>query len=156
MKKLYIHQIGLKVLNEPLFTIVASYLNINENITHFALCVRTLDQFSHLKEQIEDPFEFGRNEKMAQEIHNIQHFCNLYQILSKKSNLVELRLIVPLNSNIICILTNILKNNTKLKNLEIRNISKVSDNESDYSFTEMNDYNYDGNIHDELFIFFNY
>ena len=150
VKKLYIYQIGLKILDESLFTIVASYLNINENITHFALCGRSLDQFDHLKKQIEDPFiRFDRNEKLEQEIQNIQHFFNLYQILSKKSNLVELRLIVLLNSNIICMLANILKNNTKLKILEINNISKVRDNESDNTFEKMSD------IRDELFIFFN-
>ena len=51
---------------------------------------------------------------------------------------------------------NILKNNIKLKILEIRNISKISDNESDYTFKEINDYDYGDNIRDELFIFFNY
>ena len=155
VEKLYIYQIGLKTIDEPLFTFVASYLKKMENITYFALCGRSRGQFPHLKAQLEDPSEDDRNEKMEQEIHNMQHLFNLYQVLAKRNNLIELRLILFLNCYNFSMLANVLKNNTKLKILEIRNmINKDRDNELDYTFKEMNDYG--DNIRDEIFIFFNY
>jgi len=152
--KLRIYQIGLKTIDEPLFTFVASYLRKNPNIDTFCLCGRSLGQFYHLKDQLEDG-EDDRNEKMEQEIHNMQHLFNLYQVLIKKTNLVELRLIIFINNYNLCMLGCVLQNNTGLKVLEVRNmINKDRDNELDYTFKEMNEYG--DNIKDEIFIFFNY
>ena len=153
--KLVIYQIGLKTIDESLFTIVASYLKKASNIDTFALCGRSMGQFPHLKAQMEDPSEDDRNEKMEGEIHNMQHIFNLYQVLIKKTNLVELRLILFLNHYNFCMLGLVLQNNTNLKVLEVRNmINKDRDNDLDYTFKEMNDYG--DNIRDEIFIFFNY
>ena len=53
--KLKIYQIGLKTIDEPLFTFVASYLRKAQNIDTFALCGRSRGQFHHLKAKMEDP-----------------------------------------------------------------------------------------------------
>ena len=153
--KLNIYQIGLKTIDEPLFTFVASYLRKNPNIDTFSLCGRSIGQFNHLKAKLEDQYVDDRNEKMEQEIHNMQHIFNLYQVLIKKTNLIELRLILFLNHYNFCMLGLVLQNNTNLKVLEIRNmINKDRENELDYTFKEMSDLG--DNIRDEIFIFFNY
>jgi hypothetical protein len=156
VKKLNIYQIGLKTIDESLFTFVASYLRKNPNIECFSLCGRSIGQFHHLKKKLEDdPIIDDRNEKMAQEIHNMQHIFNLYQVLIKKTNLIELRLILFLNHYNFCMLGLVLQNNTNLKVLEVRNmINKDRDNDLDYTFKEMNELG--ENIRDEIFIFFNY
>ena len=76
-------------------------------------------------------------------------------IKMKKSNLVELRLILFLRHYNFCMLGLVLQNNTNLRVLEVRNmINKDRENDLDYTFKEMNDYG--DNIRDEIFIFFNY
>ena len=156
VKKLIIYQIGLKTIDENLFTFVASYLRKNPNITNFALCGRSRGQFHHLKANLDDPSkDDDRNEKLEQDIHNMQHIFNLYQVLIKKTNLIELRLILFLNHYNFCMLGQVLQNNTNLKILEVRNmITKDRENDLDYTFKEMNDLG--ENIRDEIFIFFNY
>ena len=73
----------------------------------------------------------------------------------KKSNLIELRLIIFLNHYNFCMLGLVLQNNTYLRVLEVRNmIRKDRNNDLDYTFKEMNEYG--DNIRDEIFIFFNY
>ena len=153
VKKLYIYQIGLKTIEEPLFTFVASYLKKNENIECFALCGRSRGQFFHLKS--DDSEEDDREEKFEQDIHNMKHLFNLYQVLIKKTNLIELRLILFMNCYNFCMLGLVLQKNTNLRILEIRNmIKKDRDYDLDYTFREMNEYG--ENIRDEIFIFFNY
>ena len=155
VKKLKIYQIGLKTIDEHLFTFVASYLRKNPNIDTFALCGRSRGQFNHLKAQLEEPSKDDRNEKLETDIHNMQHIFNLYQVLIKRNNLVELRLILFLNHYNFCMLGLVLQNNTNLRILEVRNmITKDRENELDYTFKEMNDLG--DNIRDEIFIFFNY
>ena len=152
---LRIFQIGLKTIDEPLFTIIASYLRRVPDINQFCIAGRSLGQFRHLKQNIPEGQIDDRNEKMEGEIHNMQHIFNLYQVLIKKSNLIELRLILFLNHYNFSMLGMVLQNNTNLKKLEIRNvINKDMDNELDYTFKEMNDYG--DNIRDEIFIFFNF
>ena len=139
--KLKIYQIGLKTIDEALFTFVASYLRRNPKIDSFSLCGRAMGQFNHLK--------------MLMDNHNMQHIFNLYQVLIKKDNLIELRLILFLNRYNFCMLGLVLQNNTNLKILEIRNmINKDRDKDLDYTFKEMNEFG--DNIRDEIFIFFNY
>ena len=153
--KLRIYQIGLKTIDEALFTYVASYLRRNPKIDTFALCGRAMGQFNHLKMLMDNPLQGDRNEKMEQEIHNMQHIFNLYQVLIKKDNLVELRLILFLDRYNFCMLGLVLQNNTNLRILEVRNmITKDRDKDLDYTFKEMNEYG--DNIRDEIFIFFNY
>ena len=153
--KLNIYQIGLKTIDEALFTLVASYLRKNPNIDTFSLCGRSIGQFHHLKAQMDDSFIDDRNEKTEQEIQNMQHIFNLYQVLIKKTNLVELRLMLFLNHYNFCMLGLVLQNNTNLKVLEVRNmIYKDRENDLDYTFKAMNDLG--ENIRDEIFIFFNY
>ena len=153
--KLRIYQIGLKTIDEALFTFAASYLSKTPKIDTFCLCGRSQGQFHHLKALLEDPSEDDKNEKMEQDIHNMQHIFNLYQVLMKKSNLVELRLILFLRHYNFCMLGLVLQNNTNLRVLEVRNmINKDRENDLDYTFKEMNDYG--DNIRDEIFIFFNY
>ena len=153
--KLRIYQIGLKTIDEALFTFIASYLRKNPKIDTFAFCGRAKGQFNHLKPLIENDSQKDRNEKMEQEIHNMQHIFNLYQVLIKKDNLIELRLILFLNRYNFCMLGLVLQNNTNLKILDIRNvINKDRENYLDYTFKEMNDYG--DNIRDEIFIFFYY
>ena len=153
--KLRIYQIGLKTIDEALFTFVASYLRRNPKIDTFALCGRSIGQFNHLKMLMENPSQDDRNEKMEQEIHNMQHIFNLYQVLIKKDNLIELRLILFLNRYNFCMLGLVLQNNTNLKILEVRNmINKDREKDLDYTFKEMNEFG--DNIRDEIFIFFNY
>ena len=156
VKKLKIYQIGLKTIDENLFTFVASYLRKNPNIDSFALCGRSKGQFQHLKAEIEDQAkEDDREEILVTDIHNKQHIFNLYQVLIKRTNLVELRLILFLNHYNFCMLGLVLQNNTNLRVLEVRNmITKKRDKELDYTFKEMNELG--ENIKDEIFIFFNY
>ena len=142
-------------IDEALFTFVASYLRRNPKIDTFALCGRSIGQFNHLKMLMENPSQDDRNEKMEQEIHNMQHIFNLYQVLIKKDNLIELRLILFLNRYNFCMLGLVLQNNTNLKILEVRNmINKDREKDLDYTFKEMNEFG--DNIRDEIFIFFNY
>ena len=149
--KLRIYHIGLKYIDKVLFTLVASYLSKNPKIDTFCLCGRSLGQFKHLKDQLEDPTKDDRNEKMEREIYDMERILNLYQVLMKKTNLVELRLIIFLDRSNFCMLGAVLKNNTNLRILEVRNvISKDEDKEIDLGY-----FNPD-NIHDEIFIFFNY
>lgn len=151
---LRVYQIGLKSIDENIFTFLASYLKKNNQITSFAFCGRSLGQFRHLKPLLEDQPD-DRDEKMEGEIHNTQHLFNLYQVLIKKTNLIELRLILFLESYNFCMLGMVLQNNTDLKILEVRNmITKPRETDLDYTFKEMNDYG--DNIRDEIFIFFNY
>ena len=153
--KLRIYQIGLKTIDEALFTFIASYLRKNPKIDTFALCGRAMGQFNHLKMLMDNPLQGDRNEKTEQEMHNMQHMFNLYQVLIKKDNLIELRLILFLNRYNFCMLGLVLQNNTNLKILEVRNIIyKDRDKDLDYTFKEMNDFG--DNIRDEIFIFFNY
>ena len=153
--KLRIYQIGLKTIDEALFTFIASYLRKTPKIDSFAFCGRAMAQFNHLKPRVENDAQKDRNEKMEQEIHNMQHIFNLYQVLIKKDNLIELRLILFLNRYNFCMLGLVLQNNTNLKILEVRNmISKDMEKDLDYTFKEMNDFG--DNIRDEIFIFFNY
>ena len=60
---------------------------------------------------------------MEGEIHNTQHLFNLYQVLIKKTNLIELRLILFLESYNFCMLGMVLQNNTDLKILEVLSLS---------------------------------
>ena len=153
--KLRIYQIGLKVIDESIFTIAASYLKQNPKIDTFNLIGRSKGQFHHLKAQLDETSEDDKNEKMIQDIENMQHIFNLYQVLMKKSNLIELRLIIFLNHYNFCMLGLVLQNNTNLRVLEVRNmIRKDRNNDLDYTFKEMNEYG--DNIRDEIFIFFNY
>ena len=155
VKKLRIYQIGLKKIDESLFTIVASYLNKNPKIDTFTICGRSQGQFHHLKSQLEDPSKDDKNEIMDNDITNIQHLFNLYQVLMKKTNLVELRLILFLNHFNFCMLGLVLQKNIHLKILEVRNIIRRDrSNELDYNYKIMNEYG--DNIRDEIFIFFNY
>ena len=152
---LTIYQIGLKTIDEPLFTIIASYIRKAPEINSFCIVGRSLGQFRHLKKNLPEEHVDDRNEKMEGEIHDMKHIFNLYQVLIKKSNLIELRLILFLNHYNFSMLGMVLQNNTNLKKLEIRNvINKDMDNELDYTFKEMNDYG--DNIRDEIFIFFNF
>ena len=155
VKKLYIYQIGLKTIDEPLFTFVASYLKKNENIENFALCGRSRCQFPHLSARMGDPEEDSKNEKFKQEIQNMKHLFNLYQVLIKKTNLVELRLMLFIDCYNFCMLGLVLQKNTNLRILEVRNMNdKDIDSDLDYTFKDMNEYG--ENIRDEIFIFFNY
>ena len=105
-----------------------------------------MGQFNHLKMLMDNPSGDDRDEKMEQEIHNMQHIFNLYQVLIKKDNLIELRLILFLNRYNFCMLGLVLQNNTNLKILEIRNmINKDRDKDLDYTFKEMNEF---GDNHD--------
>lgn len=155
VSSLRIFQIGLKTIDESLFTFIASYLKKVSDITKFSIAGRSLGQFRHLKPMIPEGQIDDRNEKMEMEIQNMQHLFNLYQVLIKKTNLIELRLILFLNNYNFSMLGMVLQNNTNLKILEVRNvITKDMDNDLDYTFKEMNDYG--DNIRDEIFIFFNY
>ncbi len=152
--KLVVYQIGMKTIDEPIFTFLASYIRNNKKIDSFCLYGRTLGQFRHLKPLLEDQKD-DKDEKMENEIHNVQHIFNLYQVLIKKENLIELRLILFLTHYNFTMLSMVLYNNQKLRFLEIRNIiTRDMEPELDYSFKEMNEYG--DNIKDEIFIFFNY
>ena len=152
--KLVVYQIGMKTIDEPIFTFLASYIRKNPKIESFFLYFIFLCQFRHLKPLLEDQKD-DKDEKMENEIHNVQHIFNLYQVLIKKENLIELRLILFLTHYNFTMLSMVLYNNQKLRFLEIRNIiTRDMEPELDYSFKEMNEYG--DNIKDEIFIFFNY
>ena len=132
--KLVVYQIGMKTIDEPIFTFLASYIRNNKKIDSFCLYGRTLGQFRHLKPLLEDQKD-DKDEKMENEIHNVQHIFNLYQVLIKKENLIELRLILFLTHYNFTMLSMVLYNNQKLRFLEIRNIiTRDMEPELDYSF----------------------
>ena len=147
--KLKIYQIGLKVIDESLFTFVASYLSKNPKIDTFYLCGRSQGQFHHLKDLLDDPTEDDKNEKLERRIYQMEYILNLYQVLMKKTNLVELRLIIFLDISNFSMLGVILQNNTNLRVLEVRNVI--------YKFTEpFLNYYISQKFLDEIFVFFNY
>ena len=154
LKSIRIYQIGMKTIDETMFTILASFLKKNKQIERVSINARSLGEFRHLKPLLEEQPD-DRDEKMESEIHNMQHIFNLYQVLIKFDNLIELRLIVFLTHYNLVMLSQTIYNNQKLRILEVRNVlMKDMDNELDYCFREMNEYG--DNIKDEIFIFFNY
>jgi hypothetical protein len=152
--KLRIYQVGIKSIDEPIFTIIASYLKTNPKIDTVAIYGKSFSEFRHLK-IVSDEQPEEKDEILENEIQNVQHIFNLYQVLAKKTNLLELRIILFITHYNFAMLAMVIKNNPELKILHVRNIPyKDMDNELDYGYKEMNDLGEDKK--DEIFVFFNY
>lgn len=153
--KLRLYQIGIKTIDEPLFTFLAAYIKTNPKIDSVAIYGKSIVELRHLKALLVDPPEQEKDEILEGEIHNVQHIFNLYQVLAKKTNLIELRIILFLNHYNFAMLSMVIKNNQNLRILHVRNIpSKDMDNELDFGYKELNDYGDD--TKDEIFVFFNF
>lgn len=151
--KVKIYQIGIKSIDESVFTFLASYVKSNPKITTICLINKPIKELKHLKNILEQTDD--SNEKLEGEIHNVQHIFNLYQVMMKKSNILELRIMLFLTHYNFSMLAMVLKNNQEMKILHVRNINtRDRDQDLDYTYKEMNDYG--DNIKDEIFIFFNY
>ena len=86
---------------------------------HFCPLWEVGGKFHYLKAKMEDPEkEDDKNEKLEHEIYNMQHIFNLYQALIKKTNLIELILILFIKHYNFYMLGLVLQNNTNLKVLE--------------------------------------
>ena len=148
--KLKIYLIGLKTLDDSLFTVLASYLINSKNIDTLVLYKKYKSKFPHLNQLLTwEEIEEEKKEETQYKMPNFEGILNLYNALITKTNLIELRLEIFLDHCNFSLLGLVLKNNINLKILDIRNIS---------SLNEKDDENDDigNNILDEIFIFFNY
>ena len=155
VKKLSLYQIGIKTFDEPIFTFLAMYIKTNPKIDSVCIYGKKVTEIRHLKININPDDLDYKDEILEGEIHNVQHIFNLYQVLAKRSNLIELRIILFLNHYNFAMLSMVMKNNQNLKILQVRNIpNKEMDNELDFGYKELNEYGDD--TKDEIFVFFNY
>lgn len=153
--KLVLYQIGMKTIDENLFTILAEYINKNRKLTSVCIYGISKSELTHLRRGDKYAKKELEDEKLEADIQNVQHLFNLYQVLINKDNLVELRLILFMNQYNFAMLALILKNNTGIRKLQIRNaIKKSMEPEIDYTFKEMNTKL--DTLKDEIFCFFNY
>ena len=155
--KLKIYLIGLKTLDDSLFTVLASYLIHSKNIDTLILYKKYKRNFPHLNQLLTwEEIEEERNEETNYEIPNFENILYLYNVLITKTNLIELRLVIFLDHYNFCLLGLVLENNIHLKILDIINTSNKEEYKNlNNSFNEKNDI-IGNNILDEIFIFFNY
>jgi hypothetical protein len=161
LNKIQIFQVGLKTIDEAMYTIVADFLNRHPNITSVCFIGKTLKDIKHLADKLFVEYEGNENqdreEKLENEIHNDQHFFNFFQVLSKRTNLIELRILFFLDHYNFTMLSYVVLHNPNLKILQLRNMiikENEMERELDFAFKELNDMG--ENLKDEIFIFFNY
>jgi hypothetical protein len=148
LKKLTIYQVSIKTVDELMYTIIANFLNKNPQIESVNIVEKNPNSGrDDIEERLENP------------IINRQHFFNFYQVLSKKSNLIELRVMLFLRDYNLILLSHVLKHNKNLKILQVRNVyckdtETLLGRELDFSYYEL--CNLGEHIRDEIFIFFNY
>ena len=154
--KLIFYLIGLKTLDDSLFTVLASYLINSENIDTLVLYKKYKRKLPHLCQLLTSKeIEEEKKEETHYKINNFEHILNLYNVLIRKTNLIELRLVIFLDHYHFCLLGLVLKNNINLNILDIKNISNKEEYNLDNSFNEKKD-DIGNNMLDEIFIFFNY
>lgn len=156
LRKIVIYQVGLKTIDELMYTILASFLNKMPMINSVCVVEKTIRQLKHL--DLANEGEFENDERMENPIINRQHLFNFYQSLSARTNLLELRVLFFLTDYNFVMLSHVILLNKDLKILQVRNVS-TKDTESmgkDLDFTYYELLCMGDNLRDEIFIFFNY
>lgn len=166
VKKIKLYHVGFSTIDEEMYSILADFLLNNPQITQVSIKMRKMEQFSQVLETVYDSNEDfasklsheSEDDKLINIIQNKQHFFNFYQILSKKINLIELRILLVISDNHLALLTYVLLHNKNLRILEIRNMvlshSYRKAKELDLGYKEYTTLG--TNITDEIAIFFNY
>jgi hypothetical protein len=155
IKKITIFQVGLRTIDELLYTILAHYIRSNPEIESVCIIEKTSKGLKH----IELPFDedmYLNEERLENPLINRQHFFNFYQSLAAKNNLIELRILFFINDYNFVMLSQVLLLNKNLKILQVRNVSnkEMKNRELDFGFNEFSQMG--ENLRDEVFIFFNY
>jgi len=156
LKKITIFQVGIKTVDELMYTILASFLRGCPNVDSVSVIEK-------ITRRVHEPFSSAREvydteERLENPIINRQHFFNFYQSLSSRTNLVELRILFFLKDYNFVMLSHVLMMSRNLRILQVRNLpNKETENrerELDFAFNELNSLG--ENLRDEIFIFFNY
>ena len=155
LKKLTIFQVGLRTIDELLYTVLAHYIRFKPELESICVIEKTSKGLKH----IELPFDediYLNEEKLENPIINRQHFFNFFQSLTAKTNLIELRILFFVNDYNFIMLSQVLLLNKNLKILQVRNVSnkEIKFRELDFGYNELTQMG--DNLRDEIFIFFNY
>jgi hypothetical protein len=156
LKKIVIYQVGLKTIDELMYTVLASFLRKIPTIQSVCVIEKTIRQLKHI--ELPNEGEYENDERLENPIINRQHLFNFYQSLSARTNLLELRVLFFLTDYNFIMLSHVILLNKDLRILQVRNVStKDSDSmgrDLDYAYYEL--LCLGENLRDEIFIFFNY
>jgi hypothetical protein len=156
LKRIVIYQVGLKTIDELMYTVLASFLRKNPGIDSVCIIERTLKGLKHIELPMDGDYEI--DERLENPIINRQHLFNFYQSLSVRTNLIELRILFFLNDYNFIMLSHVMLLNKHLKILQIRNVStreyETKGKDLDFAYFEM--ISMGEHLKDEIFIFFNY
>jgi hypothetical protein len=156
LKKIVIYQVGLKTIDELMYTVLASFIRKMSSIQSVCVVEKTIRQLKHI--DLTNEGEYDNDERMENPIINRQHLFNFYQSLSARTNLLELRVLFFLTDYNFVMLSHVILLNKDLRILQVRNVS-TKDTESmgrDIDFTYYELLCMGENLRDEIFIFFNY
>ena len=154
IKKLIVYQVGLSTIDEEIYTILAHYLATDNSINSINLKSKSIEEFT--KDEVLN-FSQADDMKILSNIQNKQHFFNFYQILSKKTHLIEISIILFITEYNLILLTDVVRNNLCIEKISIRNMiyaSNYSPHELDFSLNFY--HNLGEKIKDEIYCFFNF
>lgn len=154
MERLTVYQVGLSTVDEEIYTILSDFFNTNEKIHSIKLKAKSIEEFTK-----EESLNISQADdmKILSNIQNKQHFFNFYQILSKKTNLTEISVILFITEYNLILLTDVIRNNPSLEKISVRNMiyaSNYSPHELDFGYSFYQSLG--EKIKDEIYCFYNF
>jgi hypothetical protein len=158
IKKLKVYQVGVSLIDESTYLILAQFMKDNPGVESLSIRGKLLEDYREIDNEGLDISRSREDSFMVVDIRNKTHIFTLYDTISHRHNLLELRLFVFLHDYSLVLIANALKNNPDIRILEVKNLFSGSGNpnpnELDFTckyYNELGD-----NIKDEIYIFFNY
>lgn len=154
IEKMTVYQVGLSTIDEEIYTILAHYFDSDEKVHSIKLKSKSIEEFTK-----EDPLNTSQADdmKILSNIQNKQHFFNFYQIMSKKTHLVEISIMLFLTEYNLILLTDVIRNNPGIEKITVRNMiyaSTYSPHELDFGYSFYQ--NLGEKIKDEIYCFYNF
>jgi hypothetical protein len=158
IKKVKIYQVGLSIIDESIYLTLAEFMHRNPHVESICIKGKLMEDYQVNEHEGLDISRSREDSFMVVDVRNKTRIFTLYDFISTRHNLLELRLFVFLHDYSLVLIANALRNNPNIRVLELRNLFSGSGNpnpnELDFTFKYYNDLG--DNIKDEIYIFFNY